>query len=56
MDLNFVGRNNFGNNAYRQNFTTRSYPRSSSNNYGNSYNNSYGSFNNMHFDFETSVK
>ena len=56
MDVNFVGRNNFGNNAYRQNFTTRSYPRSSSNDYGNSYNNSYGSFNNMHFDFETSVK
>ena len=52
MDVNFVGRNNFGNNAYRG----RPFPSNSSNNYGNSYNNSYGNFNKMPSDFETSVK
>ena len=56
MDVNFVGRNNFGNNGYRGNFNPRPYPSNSSNNYGNSYNNSYGNFNNMPYDFETSVK
>ena len=56
MDVNFVGRNNFGNNMYRGNFNSRSFPSNSSNNYGNSYNNSYGNFNKMPFDFETSVK
>ena len=56
MDVNFVGRNNFGNNAYRGNFNSRSLPSNSSNNYGNSYNNSYGNFNKMPSDFETSVK
>ena len=39
MDVNFVGRNNFGNNAYRGNFNPRPYPSNPSNNYGNSYNN-----------------
>ena len=39
MDVNFVGRNNFGNNAYRGNFNPRPFPSNSSNNYGNSYNN-----------------
>ena len=42
MDLNFVGRNNFGNNAYKGNFNPRPFPSNSSNNYGNSYKNSYG--------------
>ena len=42
MDVNFVGRNNFGNNAYRGNFNRRPFPSNSSNNYGTSYNNSYG--------------
>ena len=45
MDVNFVGRNNFGNNAYRCNFNSMPFPSNSSNNYGNSYNNSYGNFN-----------
>ena len=36
MDVNFVGRNNFGNNAYRGNFNARPFPSNSSNNYGNS--------------------
>ena len=38
MDVNFVGRNNFGNNVYSGNFNPRPYPSNSSNNYGNSYN------------------
>ena len=32
MDVNFVGRNNFGNNAYRDNFNPRPFPSNSSNN------------------------
>src|SRR3989337_2955231 len=56
MDVNFVGRYNFGNNAYRGNFNPRPFPSNSSNNYGNSYNNSYGNYNNMPSDFENSVK
>ena len=56
MDVNFVGRNSFGNNAYRGNFNARPFPSNSSNNYGNSYNNSYDNFNNMPSDFENSVK
>ena len=50
MDVNFVGRNNFGNNAYRGNFNPRPFPSNSSNNYGHSYNNST-----IPSDFETSV-
>src|SRR3954471_2930660 len=56
MDVNFFGRNNFGNNAYRGNFNPRPYPSNPSNNYGNSYNNSYGNFNNMPSEFENSIK
>ena len=56
MDANFVGRNNFGNNAYRGNFNPRPYPSNPSNNYGNSYNNSYGNYNKMPSDFESNIK
>ena len=56
MDVNFVGRNNFGNKAYIGNFNPRPFPSNSSNNYGNSYNNSYGNYNKMPSDFENSVK
>ena len=56
MDVNFVGRNNFGNNAYRGNFNPRSFPSNSSINYGNSYNNSYGNYNKMPSDFESNIK
>ena len=56
MNVNFVGRNNFGNNAYRGNFNPRPYPSNPSNNYGNSYNNSYGNYNKMSSYFENSVK
>ena len=55
MGVNFVGRNNFGNNAYRGNFNLRPFPSNSSNNYGNSYNNSYGNYNKMPSGFENSV-
>ena len=50
MDVNFVGRNNFGNNAYRGNFNPRPFPSNSSTNYGNSYNNSYGNYNKIPYD------
>ena len=56
MDVNFVGRNNFGNNMYRGNFNPRPFPSNSSNNYGNSYNNSYGNFNKMPSDLENNIK
>ena len=56
MDVNFVGRNNFGNNTYRGNFNSRPFPSNSSNNYGNSYNNSYGNYNKMPSDFEYNIK
>src|SRR3989337_2462471 len=56
MDVNFVGRNNFGNNAYRGNFNPRPFPSNSSNYYGNSYNNSYRNYNNMPFDLENNIK
>ena len=51
IDVNFVSRNNFNNNAYRGNFKPRPFPSNSSNNYGNSYNNSHGNFNKMPSDF-----
>ena len=56
MDVNFVGRNNFGNNAHRGNFNPRPFPSNSSNNYANPYKNSYGNYNIMPSDFENSVK
>ena len=56
MDVNFVGRNNFGNNAYRGNFNPRPFPSNSSNNYGSSYNNSNGNYNNMPYDLENNIK
>ena len=56
MDVNFVGRDNFGNNAYRGNFNSRPFPSNSSNNYGKSYSNSYGNFNKIPSNFENSVK
>ena len=39
VDVNFISRNNFNNNAYRGNFNPRPFPSNSSNNYGNSYGN-----------------
>ena len=56
MDVDFVGRNNFGNNAYRGNFNPRPFPSNSSNNYGNPYNNSCGNYNKMPSDLENNIK
>ena len=39
IDVNFISRNNFNNNAYRGNFNPRPFSSTSSNNYGNSYGN-----------------
>ena len=36
IDVNFISRNNFNNNAYRGNFNPRPFPSNSYNNYGNS--------------------
>ena len=56
IDVNFVGGNNFGNNAYRCNFNPRPFPSNSSNNYGGSYKNSYGNYNNIPSDLENNIK
>ena len=56
MDLNLIGRNNFGNNTYRGNFNSRPFPSNSSNNYGNYYNNNYGNYNKMPSNFESNIK
>jgi hypothetical protein len=55
IDVNFVSRNNFNNNAYRDNFNPRPFPRNSSNNYGNPYGNSYNN-NRMPSDLESNIK
>ena len=39
IDVNFISRNSFNNNAYRGNFNPRPFPSNSSNNFGNSYGN-----------------
>ena len=39
IDVNFISRYNFNNNAYRGNFNPRPFPSNPSNNYGNSYGN-----------------
>ena len=39
VDVNFISRNNFNNNAYRGNFNLGPFTSNSSNNYGNCYGN-----------------
>ena len=59
VDVNFISRNNFNNNAYRGNFNPRPFPGNSSNNYGNSYGNpSYNNNNNNRnpSDLESNIK
>ena len=60
IDVNFVSRNNFNNNAYRGNLNPRPYPENSSNNYGNSYRDSYNNNNNnnkrLPTDFASNIK
>src|SRR3990170_2405957 len=59
IDVNFVSRNNFNNNAYRGNFNARPFPGNFSNNYGNPYANSHNNNNNnnrMPSDLEGNIK
>ena len=57
IDVNFISRNNFNNNAYRGNFNPRPFPSNSSNNYGNSYGNpSYNNNNRNTSDLENNIK
>ena len=56
VNVNFVSRNNFNNNAYRGNFNPRPFPGNSSNNYGNSYGNSSYNNNMIPFDLESNIK
>ena len=56
VDVNFISRNNFNNNAYRGNFNPRPFPRNSSNNYGNSYGNSSYNNNRNPSDLESNIK
>ena len=44
VDVSFISRNNFNNNAYRSNFANnnpRPFPSNNNNSYGNSYDNAY---------------
>jgi hypothetical protein len=56
VDVNFVSRNNFNNNAYRGNFNPRPFPGNSSNNYGNSYGNPSYNNNRDTSDLENNTK
>ena len=56
IDVNFISRNNFNNNAYRGNFNPRPFPSNSSNNYGNSYGNQSYSNNRNTSDLENNIK
>src|ERR1043165_844718 len=53
VDLNFISRNNFNNNAYRSNFGRNPTPFPS-NNYGN--NNTYPSTKNSTYELESMLK
>src|SRR3989337_1081128 len=56
VDVTFVSRNNFNNNAYRGNFNPRPFPGNSSNNYGNSYGNPSYNNNRNTSDLENNIK
>ena len=56
IDVNFISRNNFNNNAYRGNFNPGPFPSNSSNNYGNSYGNPYNNNNRNTSDLENNIK
>ena len=60
VDVNFISRSNFNNNAYRGNFgnnNPRPYPGNPSNAYGNSYNNNNNNNNNrIPTDLENTIK
>jgi hypothetical protein len=56
IDVNFVSRSNFNNNAYRGNFNSRPFPGNSSNSFGNPYGNSYHNNHRVPSDLESSIK
>ena len=56
IDVNFVSRNNFNNNAYKGNFNPRPFPSNYSNNYGNSYGNPTYNNNRNTSDLESNLK
>ena len=56
VDVNFVSRNNFNNNAYTGNFNPRHFLGNSSNNYGNSYGNPSYNNNRNTSDLENNIK
>ena len=56
IDVNFISRNSFDNNAYRGNFNPRPFPSNSSNNYGNSYGNQSSNNNRNTSDLENNIK
>ena len=55
IDVNFISRNNFNNNAYRGNFNPRPFPSNSSNNYGNYYGNQSYNNNRNTSDLENNI-
>ena len=58
VDVNFISRNNFNNNAYRSNFgnnNPRPFP-SNNNSYGNSYGNAYPNTKSSTFELESMLK
>ena len=56
IDVNFISRNNFNNNAYRGKFNPRPFPSNSSNNYGNSYGNTSYNNNRNTSDLDNDIK
>jgi hypothetical protein len=56
IDVNFIARNNFNNNAYRGNFNPMPFPSNSSNNYGGSYGKFSYNNNRNTSDLENSIK
>ena len=56
IDVNFISRNNFNNNAYGGNFNHMPFPSNSSNNYCNSYGNQSYNNNRNTSDLENNIK
>ena len=56
IDVNFISRNNFNNNAYRGNCNPWPFPSNSSNNYGNSCGNQSYNNNRNTTDLENNIK
>ena len=59
IDVNFISRNNFNNNAYRSNFgnnNPRPFPSNNNNTYGNSYGNAYSNTKSSTSELESMLK